>query len=1160
MKQDYNQGTKIKGKMENLRVQTFNESVSENLSTVEQGIQDIISIDSNSNFPLTGFSSDYYLSKNPDVADTHSVINENTWKDWLLYNQEEGRLPAAALKPDLINLIAENSTTLTTSQKDTLTNVEAQKKLDWGKVELSFIANAGQLDAEVKYQIKGREHTFYFTPNEVIFLAEAETETQNPTVVRSSLIGSNVNPKMETLGKLVGVANFLQGNDPTQWYTDVPTYEGVVYRNVYNGIDRIYKGTEGHLKGEFIVNVGADAGKIKIQYKGAEDLQLREDGALIIKTANGELIDSAPYVYQEINGEIKEVKAAYKLLGNNTVGFSLGAYNSAHTLVIDPVLIYEKTFISEDESTNRGRSSANGSDIAVDSLGNVYITGTTLAYSNRFPTTVNAFQPKSPGDANKDQGTAFDYWGNPISVGITNSNAFVAKLDADGKTVIYSTYLGGSNGDDSGANIVIDKVGNAYITGDTDSTDFPTVNPLQSAKAGDSKTPDIFVAKLNATGNALLYSTYLGGNDRDVSQEIVLDEFGNIYVMGNTSSNNFPTQKPLQAQKAGASDGFFSKLNPNGTALLYSTYLGGSGEDTFTDLVMENTNHVFLVGSTSSSNFPTKNPLQNQKAGSVDGFVSKLNLNDNTLVYSTYLGGSDDDLINGIDIDSSGNSYLIGSTSSNNFPLKNSLPIEKPPFRDGFIVKLNEKGNDLVYSSYLSTGYREQRIYPIITKKKSGDGYDVLVDKAGNVYAVVIDTILSGRTGLVSISEESRYSLLFKIDPSGSKYTFESINGISKKRILDNIGSLYGIGSMQTAGGSIGASRIDSFYHATVIKNYIGNPLFTFAELLELEGQEKDSASLYFDEKYYLTNNEDVAVAVAQGIYKGGALEHFQKYGHIENRQPSLLFDPMFYLEQNPDIRDTIQKGIYRSAWEHFILYGQYEERDPRLQIYDEAFYLANNPDVKRDVEAGIYRYGFEHFIRFGQFEKRDPSILFNTQYYLATNSDVAAAIRQGDSAFNHFVRYGILENQPNLTEKKRNPSNLFNVNQYLNQEKNLAAATANDEVKSGFFHYLKFGQFEGRSPRLKLFDERFYLENNADVAADVAKGLYRSGYEHFIRYGQGEKRQPSWQYDETFYLENNTDVAADVAKGLYRSGFEHFVNYGLVEGRIAKAPPSLSI
>src|ERR1022692_2585480 len=246
-----------------------------------------------------------------------------------------------------------------------------------------------------------------------------------------------------------------------------------------------------------------------------------------------------------------------------------------------------------------------------------------------------------------------------------NGDAFVAKLNPTGSALVYSTYLGGSEWD-RGNGIAVDGSGNAYVTGFTASTDFPAMNPIQPVNGGGD---DAFVAKLNPTGSALVYSTYLGGSGNDTGSGIAVDNSGNAYVAGYTSSTNFPTMSPLQlAYGGGDSDAFVAKLNPTGSALVYSTYLGGSGEDQGGGIAVDNLGNAYVTGGTGSTDFPTMNAAQATYGGDTDAFVAMLNPTGSALVYSTYLGGSSDDDGYGIAEDSAGNAYVTGGTGSTDFP------------------------------------------------------------------------------------------------------------------------------------------------------------------------------------------------------------------------------------------------------------------------------------------------------------------------------------------------------------------------------------------------------------------------------------------------------------------------------------------------------------
>ena len=298
----------------------------------------------------------------------------------------------------------------------------------------------------------------------------------------------------------------------------------------------------------------------------------------------------------------------------------------------------------------------------------------------------------------------------------------VATYDASKPLIIdpllsYSTYLGGS-GDDAGNAIAVDGSGNAYVTGSTGSTNFPTKNPLQSAFGGSS---DVFVTKLDPTGSTLIYSTFLGGSAASGATAIAVDSSGNAYVTGFTRSTNFPTKNPLQPAFGGSSDVFVTKLDPTGSTLIYSTFLGGSGDESGNGLAVDASGNAYITGGTNSSNFPTKNPLQAALGGDSDAFVAKLDSTGSALAYSTFLGGTFDDFGNGIAVDSSGNAYATGNTLSTDFPTKNPLQPASGGTRDAFVAKLNAAGSALVYSTYVGGGGED-----------SGNG--IAVDSAGNAY------------------------------------------------------------------------------------------------------------------------------------------------------------------------------------------------------------------------------------------------------------------------------------------------------------------------------------------------------------------------------------------------------------------------------------------
>jgi uncharacterized protein (TIGR03437 family) len=535
---------------------------------------------------------------------------------------------------------------------------------------------------------------------------------------------------------LAAKASYFLGADPAGWRSGVPLFTRAVERGVYRGIDLEFHGDSGSLEYDFVVHPGADASRIALDIAGASAVRLEQGGTLAIATSAGEIRWKKPEVYQWKDGVRQPVAGAFELHGRR-VTFSLGAYDRARDLVIDPTLAYGTYLGGSDDDAGRG--------VAVDSSGNIYVTGYT--YSMNLPHTGGSFEPSFQG-------------GNGNLIG---GDAFVAKYTHAG-ALAYVTYLGGSN-DDTGTAIAVDSSGNAYVTGFTTSTNFPTSKgSFQTTFGGQGNSSyfqdfgDAFIAKLNPTGTALVYSTYLGGSNDDEGLAIAVDSAGNAYVGGATQSTNFPTSNAYQSKYGGSGggpafccgtstpflsfgDGFVAKLNPAGTALLFSTYFGGSLDDTVSTLALDSSGNVYIGGNTVSSNFPVLNAYQSKFGGAAnanaqpfitvgDGYVAKFDTN-GKLQYSTYLGGSGDDAVMGLAVDSTGAAYVTGFTSSANFPVSTTAAQKTftgPSAVTGargfvwgsvFVAKLAPSGSSLVWSTYLGGAQDDA-------------GWAIAVDSGGN--------------------------------------------------------------------------------------------------------------------------------------------------------------------------------------------------------------------------------------------------------------------------------------------------------------------------------------------------------------------------------------------------------------------------------------------
>jgi uncharacterized repeat protein (TIGR01451 family) len=522
----------------------------------------------------------------------------------------------------------------------------------YAKLPVSFEANQGQTDSSVKFISRGSHHALFLTSNEsVLVLDEPATRSEakrRRAVLRMKLEGANASVQVEGIDELPGKTNYFIGKDAGQWRTEVPSYERVQYREVYPGVDLVYYENRKGIEYDFVVAAGANYKSIRLAIAGAKKARIDGSGDLVLTTEVGEIRQQKPMAYQEVEGVRRSVDARYRIDKKHKVGFEIGEYDRRLPLVIDPVLDYS-TYLGG-TNTDEGRA------IVVDGSGNAYITGDTSSFN--FPTTKDAFDTT---------------YANSFDV-------FVTKLNAAGSAMIYSTYIGG-NSQDQGLGIFVDSAGIAYITGFTNSPDFSVTAGVVQPMLNGSFDGDAFVTKLNSTGTALVYSTFLGGSFGEQGTGIAVDSSGNAYVTGFTESTTFPTTMgAFQSTNGGSSfsnDAFVTKLNATATALVYSTYLGGTSEDQGAGIAVDSTGRAFVAGSTNSSNFDvTAGAFQTTFGGSSgsfssvgDAFVTEFNSTGTALVYSTYLGGTGNDGAFGLAVNASGEAFICGSTASFNLPV-----------------------------------------------------------------------------------------------------------------------------------------------------------------------------------------------------------------------------------------------------------------------------------------------------------------------------------------------------------------------------------------------------------------------------------------------------------------------------------------------------------
>ncbi len=581
-------------------------------------------------------------------------------------------------------------------------------KAGYGQIPLAFEANQGQTDPSVRFLALGNGYSLFLTPTQAVWaLRDRPRRTRSRSASRTSpektdylwmsLKGADPRCRAEGLGELPGKSNYLVGQDPSRYKTNTPQFAKVKFTGVYPHIDLFYYGsTGGKLEYDFVLQPHARPEDIRLQFRGAKKLWLRDDGSLEVAMGLKKMSFQLPAVYQSGTQGRETLKGRFVLRSGNEVGFEVAGYDPSRPLVIDPTftLVYS-TYIGSTAAYFHNELA----DFCVDPSGFTYLVEPGPG-GFPYPTTSGAFQTT-------DKGTI---------------NAIIVKLNQAGSALVYATYLGGSV-EDQCFSIAADAGGNAYLTGFAGSSDFPTTPGAY--RAGPPVGPDAFVAKLNPTGTALVYSTLLGGSSQDVGRSIVVDSDGDAYVGGYTQSTDFPTTSGafMTTKPSGSQSLFVTKVNPTGTALVYSTYLGGSGNDQLDALAIDGSGDAYVTGITSSTDFPTTSGAYRTTAsGSSDAFVTKLNPTGTALAYSTYLGGSQQDEGQAIAVDASGSAYVTGYTASADFPTTPGvLGLSLTGTENCFVTKLSPAGNSLVFSTYLGG-------------KTVDLGYGITVDGSGQVY------------------------------------------------------------------------------------------------------------------------------------------------------------------------------------------------------------------------------------------------------------------------------------------------------------------------------------------------------------------------------------------------------------------------------------------
>lgn len=600
-----------------------------------------------------------------------------------------------------------------------------------------FEQNRGQLDRSIRYVTRGDVQTLLFRDDGVTLSPRpSEHEPASDAALQMRFAGARPDASVAGEDLLATKSHYLIGADPRAWHIGVPHFARVRYREIYPRTDAVFAVEGSATEYRFELAAGADPRRIDLAFDGASRIDVDRDGALVLRTPRGEIRHGKPVAYYADTR--RTIVARYVVHGARDVRIELDRYDRRRPIVIDPVVVFYSTYLG-------GTGSDKALGLAVDAAGSAYVAG--LTGSIDFPT-ANAAQPASGGATDAfvarldASGTgliyatylggsgidaasaiAIDAAGNAYVAGYTASpdfpvipsalqavagggayDAFVVKLAADG-TPLYATYLGGSGLDQANA-IAVDAAGRAYVAGVTCSGDFPVANAFQpqldGVPIGCFAAADAFVAKLDASGAALVYSTYFGGSGADEANAIAVDGQGRAAITGGTRSTDFPTLGVPVSAYAGSSDAFVARFDAAG-GIDYSTYAGGADDDEGDGIAVDAAGALYVAGTTRSTDFPLAKAFQTSLHGSQDAFAMKIvakSASEVSIAYASYLGGSDDETARAVVVDANANAYVTGSTASLDFPLIAATQATLAGAKDAFVVRIGANGTPS-YATFL---------------------------------------------------------------------------------------------------------------------------------------------------------------------------------------------------------------------------------------------------------------------------------------------------------------------------------------------------------------------------------------------------------------------------------------------------------------------------